>query len=59
MTATHGEDRSQLPYELHRGRPGRQAVYGPPSALNRLHILNAEPHPGRGAILLLREAIGY
>ena len=34
-------------------------VYGQPSALNRLLILNAEPHPGRGTVLLLREAIGF
>ena len=36
-----------------------QVVYGGPSAVNRLLILNAEPHPGRGTVLLLREAIGY
>ena len=36
-----------------------QAVYGRPSAINRLLILNAEPHPGRGTVLLLREAIGF
>jgi L-lactate utilization protein LutC len=34
-------------------------VYGQPSALNRVLILNAEPHPGRGTVLLLREAIGF
>jgi L-lactate utilization protein LutC len=34
-------------------------AYGVPSALNRLLILNAEPHPGRGTVLLLREAIGF
>lgn len=34
-------------------------VYGQPSALNRVLILNAEPHPGRGIVLLLREAIGF
>lgn len=34
-------------------------AYGVPSALNRLLILNAEPHPGRATILLLREAIGF
>ncbi|MFH8388293.1 MULTISPECIES: LUD domain-containing protein [unclassified Streptomyces] len=34
-------------------------VYGVPSALNRLLVLNAEPHPGRGTVLLLREAIGF
>ena len=36
-----------------------QVVYGGPSAVNRVLILNAEPHPGRGTVLLLREAIGY
>jgi LUD domain len=36
-----------------------QLVYGGPSAVNRVLILNAEPHPGRGTVLLLREAIGY
>jgi hypothetical protein len=35
------------------------APYGYPSAINRLLILNAEPHPGRGTVLLLREAIGF
>jgi hypothetical protein len=34
-------------------------AYGRPSAVNRLLILNAEPHPGRGTVLLLREAIGF
>ena len=34
-------------------------VYGQPSAVNRVLILNAEPHPGRGTVLLLREAIGF
>jgi L-lactate utilization protein LutC len=34
-------------------------VYGRPSAVNRVLILNAEPHPGRGTVLLLREAIGF
>jgi acyl-CoA hydrolase len=34
-------------------------VYGQPSAINRLLILNAEPHPGRGTVLLLRQAIGF
>ncbi|TDC74774.1 LUD domain-containing protein [Streptomyces hainanensis] len=36
-----------------------QAVYGQPSAVNRLLVLNAEPHPGRATVLLLREAIGF
>jgi hypothetical protein len=44
-----------LPLESARA----QAAYGQPSAINRLLILNAEPHPGRGFVLLLREAIGF
>ena len=44
-----------LPLESARA----QAVYGGPSAINRLLTLNAEPHPGRGTVLLLREAIGF
>jgi hypothetical protein len=36
-----------------------QVAYGWPSAINRLLVLNAEPHPGRGTVLLLREAIGF
>jgi L-lactate utilization protein LutC len=36
-----------------------QAAHGWPSAINRLLILNAEPSPGRGTVLLLREAIGF
>ena len=34
-------------------------VYGQPSAANRVLILNAEPEPGRGTVLLLRAAIGF
>jgi hypothetical protein len=48
------EDRC-LPLESAR----TQAAYGWPSAINRLLILNAEPRPGRGTVLLLREAIGF
>jgi hypothetical protein len=44
-----------LPLESARA----QAVYAQPSAVNRLLILNAEPRPGRGIVLLLREAIGF
>ncbi|HEX3813064.1 MAG TPA: LUD domain-containing protein [Mycobacteriales bacterium] len=44
-----------LPLESERA----QAAYGVPSAANRVLILNAEPHPGRGTVLLLREAIGF
>ena len=36
-----------------------QQAYGQPSAINRLLILNAEPHPGRSTVLLLREPIGF
>ena len=44
-----------LPLESARA----QVAYGKPSAINRLLILNAEPYPGRGTVLLLREAIGF
>ena len=44
-----------LPLESARA----QAAYGQASAINRLLILNAEPQPGRGTVLLLREAIGF
>jgi hypothetical protein len=44
-----------LPLESARTK----AAYGWPSAINRLLILNAELQPGRGTVLLLREAIGY
>ena len=36
-----------------------QEIYGWPSAINSLLILNAEPYPGRSTVLLLREAIGF
>jgi hypothetical protein len=38
---------------------GRVAALTETGAINRLLILNAEPHPGRGTVLLLREAIGF
>jgi hypothetical protein len=44
-----------LPLENERA----MKAYGVPSALNRILILNAEPRPGRGTVLLLREAIGF
>jgi hypothetical protein len=44
-----------LPLENERA----MKVYGRPSAINRVLILNAEPHPGRGTVLMLREAIGF
>jgi len=54
-TALRRVDDHCLPLESARA----QAAYGQPSAINRLLILNAEPHPGRGFVLLLREAIGF
>ncbi|MGF6887601.1 L-lactate utilization protein LutC [Nocardia sp. GAS34] len=44
-----------LPLESERA----QRVYGRPSAVSRLLMLNLEPVPGRGTVLLLREAIGF
>ncbi len=44
-----------LPLESDRA----MKVYGQPSAINRLLILNAELEPGRGIVLLFREAIGF
>jgi len=54
-TALRRVDEHSLPLESAR----TQEAYGFPSAVNRLLILNAEPHPGRGTVLLLREAIGF
>ncbi|MFC8662371.1 nuclear transport factor 2 family protein [Streptomyces sp. NPDC057199] len=54
-TALRRVEEHALPLENARA----QAVYGMPSAVNRLLILNAAPRPGRGTVLLLREAIGY
>ncbi|MFG1805118.1 LUD domain-containing protein [Streptomyces sp. NPDC049040] len=36
-----------------------QGAYGKPSAINRLLVMHAEPFPGRGTVLLVREAIGF
>jgi hypothetical protein len=44
-----------LPLESDRA----MKAYGVPSAVNRLLVLNAELEPGRGTVLLLREAIGF
>jgi len=44
-----------LPLESERA----MQAYGSPSAVNRLLVLNAEIEPGRGTVLLLREAIGF
>jgi L-lactate utilization protein LutC len=54
-TALRRVEDHALPLEDARARE----VYGQPSAVNRLLILNAEIHPGRGTVLLLREAIGF
>jgi hypothetical protein len=54
-TALQRVEEHALPLESARTK----AAYGWPSAINRLLILNAELHPGRGTVLLLREAIGY
>jgi LUD domain len=54
-TALRRVEEHCLPLESERA----MKVYGQPSAINRLLILNAEPDPGRGIVLLLRKAIGF
>jgi LUD domain len=54
-TALRRIDEHCLRLESERARQ----AYGQPSAVNRVLILNAEPEPGRGTVLLLREAIGF
>ena len=54
-TALRRVEEYALPLESARA----QEAYGQPSAVNRLLVLNAEPYPGRGVVLLLREAIGF
>ena len=54
-TALRRVEEHCLPLESAR----TQAAYGSPSAINRQLILNAELEPGRGTVLLLREAIGF
>jgi hypothetical protein len=54
-TALQRVEEHCLPLESERA----QAFYGQPSAVNRLLIMNAEAHPGRATVLLLREAIGF
>ncbi len=54
-TALRRVEEHCLPLESAR----TQAAYGSPSAINRLLVLNAELVPGRGTVLLLREAIGF
>ena len=53
-TALRRVEEHCLPLESGRA----MTVYGKPSAINRLLILNAESRPGR-TVLLLREAIGF
>ena len=54
-TALRRVEEHCLPLESARA----QVAYGQPSAINRLLVLNAEYLPGRGTVLLLREAIGF
>ncbi|MDF5757301.1 LUD domain-containing protein [Spongiactinospora sp. TRM90649] len=54
-TALRRVEEHCLPLETAR----TQEAYGWPSAVNRVLILNAEYQPGRGTVLLLREAIGF
>ncbi len=54
-TALRRIEEHALPLESAR----TQAAYGWASAVNRVLILNAEFQPGRGTVLLLREAIGF
>jgi LUD domain len=54
-TALRRIEEHALPLESAR----TQEIYGWPSAVNRLLVLNADFHPGRGTVLLLREAIGF
>jgi hypothetical protein len=54
-TALRRVEEHCLPLESARA----MQVYGQPSAINRLLILNAETRAGHGTVLLLREAIGF
>jgi len=54
-TAVRRIEEHCLPLESDRA----MTAYGVPSAVNRLLVLNAETEPGRGTVLLLREAIGF
>jgi hypothetical protein len=54
-TALRRVEEHSLPLESARA----QVAYGKPSAINRMLILNAEPAPGQGTVLLLRQAIGF
>ncbi|MCL2615047.1 MAG: lactate utilization protein [Nocardioidaceae bacterium] len=54
-TALRRVEEHCLPLESERA----QRIYGWPSAISRLLILNLEPEPGRGTVLLLRTSIGF
>ncbi|MFD0683139.1 LUD domain-containing protein [Actinomadura fibrosa] len=54
-TALRRVEEHCLPLETAR----TMKVHGWPSAVNRLLILNAEHVPGRGTVLLVREAAGF
>ncbi|HEX7104346.1 MAG TPA: LUD domain-containing protein [Acidothermaceae bacterium] len=54
-TALRRVEEHCLPLETERA----MQAYGQPSAINRMLVLNAEPEPGRGIVLLLRESIGF
>jgi L-lactate utilization protein LutC len=54
-TALRRVDEHVLPLESARS----QEMYARPSAVNRLLIINGEPSPGRGTVLLLRDVIGF
>jgi acyl-CoA hydrolase len=53
--ALHRVETYAYPLEDVRAR----GIYGRPSAINKLLIVNAEPSPGRTTVLLLRQAIGF
>ncbi|MCP2329169.1 ketosteroid isomerase-like protein [Hamadaea flava] len=54
-TALRRLEEHALPLESARA----QQVYGQPSAINRLLVLNAELQSGRGTVLLIRGAVGF
>ncbi|MGX1670998.1 LUD domain-containing protein [Streptomyces sp. NPDC055400] len=54
-TALRRLEEHALPLETARALE----VYGQPSAVNQLLVLNAQPLTGQGIVLLLREAIGF
>lgn len=55
ITAWERIEQHCLPLENGRA----QAVYGSPSAVNHVLVLNAEPQPGRSTVLLLRDSAGF